>query len=280
MLCDKLVKNKVDANNVNVFDEMSSYWAEIADQNSTQEQTQFVRDKLKAKGWILDLACGSGRHSTVLSKYGYRMVGLDSSLSLLRIARNRGNHVQLFRGDMRFLPFRSEAFSAAISLDTSFGYLPSERDDLQSLKALRETFYQGALLIVDVFNREQLISKYKNRFQARFKWAFLPVLLKPNRLARWMLFRFYKWKEYPSFYLFQKRAVSANGTKLHDLWVVYDKVKGQTNVFKHTARLYESRRLQELLEEAGFTINGIYGDYDDQLFSPNSSRLIFLASAT
>jgi SAM-dependent methyltransferase len=274
------VKNEADANNVNVFDEMSSYWAEIADQNSTQKQTQFVRDKLKAKGWILDLACGSGRHSTLLSKYGYRMVGLDSSLNLLRIARNRGSHIQLFRGDMRFLPFRSEAFSAAISLDTSFGYLPSERDDLQSLKALKDTLCQGGLLIVDVFNREQLVLKYKNRFAARFRRAFLPVLLKPNRLARRMLFRFYKWKEYPSFYLFQERTVSTYGTKLHDLWVVYDKVKGQTNVFEHTARLYESRRLQELLEEAGFTINGIYGDYDNQLFSPNSSRLIFLASTT
>ena len=94
-------------------------------------------------------------------------------------------------------------------------------------------------------------------------------------MTRWMLFQFFKWKEYPSFFLLQKRTVNENGDKLCDLWVVYDKAQGHIRVFEHIARLYEFRRLQVLLEKAGFTVNGIYGDYDGQLLSPNSSRLIF-----
>jgi hypothetical protein len=53
------------------------------------------------------------------------MVGLDVSLRLLKIAKQRGAAV-LVRGDMRFLPFKAGAFCVAIIMDTSFGYLPSE----------------------------------------------------------------------------------------------------------------------------------------------------------
>ncbi len=265
---------------MNVFDEMGNYWAEIADQNSTDRQTQFIRNTLKAKGLILDLACGTGRHSISLSKEGYSMVGLDSSPNLLRIAKNRWSHAQLVKGDMRCLPFKPQAFSAAVSMDTSFGYLPSEQDDMQSLSGLQKILSQEGVLIIDVFNRERLILKYRANWLTHLKWVFLPILLKfHNRLARWMLFQFFKWKEYPSFFLLQKRTVNENGDKLCDLWVVCDKAQGHIRVFEHIARLYEFRRLQVLLEKAGFTVNGIYGDYEGQCFSSNSSRLILIASA-
>jgi ubiquinone/menaquinone biosynthesis C-methylase UbiE len=34
---------------------------------------------------VLDLACGTGRHSIPLSNEGYNMVGLDVSLNLLKM---------------------------------------------------------------------------------------------------------------------------------------------------------------------------------------------------
>ncbi|MGD0996319.1 MAG: class I SAM-dependent methyltransferase [Candidatus Bathyarchaeia archaeon] len=109
---------------MSVFDEMGVYWAEIADQNSTERQTQFIKNTLKENGLVLDLACGTGRHLIPLSKEGYNMVGLDISLNLLKIAKNRWSHIQLVRGDTRCLPFKAGAFSATVSMDTSFGYLP------------------------------------------------------------------------------------------------------------------------------------------------------------
>ena len=117
----------------NVFDEMGVYWAEIADKNQTDRQIQFLKRHLKPDGYVLDVACGTGRHSIPLSKEGYWMVGLDVSANLLKVAKQRSNDVQLVRGNMRFLPFKPQAFAAAISMDTSFGYLPSEEDDLLSL---------------------------------------------------------------------------------------------------------------------------------------------------
>jgi len=165
-------------------------------------------------------------------------------------------------------------------MDTSFGYLPSEQDDMQSLNALRETLSEDGVLMVDVFNCKHLIQKHKTKRARQLKWVFLPILLKSNnRLNRWLLFRFFKWKEYPSFFLLQKRTVITNSQILHDLWVVCDKADGQIRVFEHTARLYEFKRLQGLLEKASFAVNAVYGDYGGQSFSPNSSRLILVASA-
>lgn len=63
------------------------------------------------------------------------------------------------------------------------------------------------------------------------------------------------------------------------MWVVYDKARGQIRVFRHIARLYELKRLQVLLEKADFMVKGVYGDYNGQSFSRNSSRLILVASA-
>ena len=165
-------------------------------------------------------------------------------------------------------------------MDTSFGYLPSQQDDTQSLKELRKTLSPGSLLIVDVFNREHLILKYPVNRRNGLKWVFLPILSKfNNRLSRQILFRFFRWREYPSFCLLQKRTLNAAGDKLCDLWVVYDKMQREIRVFRHTARLYELKGLLGLLEGAGFMVKRVYGDYDGQSFSPDSNRLILVAAA-
>ena len=264
---------------MSVFDEMGVYWAEIADQNQTERQIKFVKTPLKPTGLVLDLACGTGRHLIPLGKEGYGIIGFDISGNLLRIAKSRWSGAQVVQGDMRFLPFKPETFSAAVSMDTSLGYLPSEQDDLQSLNELRATLTQGGNLIVDVFNREQLALKYKHH-RTEFKWIFLPTLLKSNNaLANWLLFRFFKWKKYPSFLLLQKRRLTSNGESLHDLWIICDRRVGKVRVFEHNARLYEFKQLQGLLESAGFAVKGVYGDYEGQQFSPSSNRLILVASA-
>lgn len=260
---------------MNVFDAMGFYWAEIADKSKTEQQLQFLKSTLKTKSCILDLACGTGRHTIPLTKDGYCVVGLDISRTLLNIAKKRYSQVQLVRGDMRFLPFKPHAFEAAISIDTSFGYLPTEQDDMQSLRELRQVLNTRGVLIVDVFNREQLISKYKSN--PRFKWALLPILLKFHN--HWLLCRLFNWKEYPSFWLLQKRTVNNSGDRLCDLWVIHDKLTSQMLVYKHVARLYKLNQLQGLLEKSGFMVQSIYGSYERENFGADSARLILLATA-
>ena len=186
---------------------MGVYWAEIADQNQTEKQLQFLKNHLKPDGYVLDLACGTGRHLIPLSQQGYSMVGLDVSANLLKIAKQRCQRYQVVRGDMRFLPFKPQAFAAAVSMDTSFGYLPSEADDRVSLAEVQRVLLQQGVFVIDVFNREELTLKYKEKNHSS------------------------KWKEYPSFFLQQKRTISPKGDWLCDLWTIRDKASGQIGGF-------------------------------------------------
>jgi ubiquinone/menaquinone biosynthesis C-methylase UbiE len=260
----------------NVFDEMGICWAEIADQNQTERQIRFLKSQLKRGGCILDVACGTGRHLAPLSAAGFDVVGLDVSAKLLRIAKQRQPSAQLVRGDMRFLPLKTAAAAAAISMDTSLGYLPSGKDDQQSLADLHRVLGRGGVLVVDVFNPEHLQRKYGQRsFLKRLKWAGLPLLLKLHN--RWLLFRAFKWRGYPSFFLLQKRTVSLSGDLLCDLWVVWEKATGKLAVFEHRSRLYDKTKLQAFLGSAGFAVETIHGDYEGHEFAADSPRLIIMS---
>ena len=57
-------------------------------------------------------------------------------LNLLKIAKATFQRNQLVMGDMRFLPLKPKVF-AGVSMDTSFGYLPSEADDRVTLSEVK-----------------------------------------------------------------------------------------------------------------------------------------------
>jgi SAM-dependent methyltransferase len=234
---------------------MGVYWVEIADRNQTEPQIQFLKSYLKPAGYVLDLACGSGRHSIALSADGYKMVGLDSSLRLLKIAKKRSQELAVVLGDIRFLPFKPGTFEATVSVDTSFGYLPSEADDKVSLSEVRRVMPQEGLFVIDVFNREYLTLKYRGQNSST------------------------KEKDYPSFILQQKRTISDSGDWLCDLWTIRDKIDNQVRFFEHKVRLYRQDRLRSLLEGTGFRVNRVLGSYGAEDFGFDSPRLIFLSVA-
>jgi ubiquinone/menaquinone biosynthesis C-methylase UbiE len=238
----------------NVFDAMGEVWAKIADESQTQRQIQFLKVQLNHEGCVLDIACGTGRHTIALSRAGFDVVGLDLSLNLLRIAKKRGASA-LVRCDMRFLPFKSGAFAAAVSMDNSFGYLPTEKEDEQSLAEVKRVLKVGGLFVLDVFNREKLSQKYSARGAS-------PKLY-----------------DYPSFTLQQERTVSVNGNWLCDHWTITQRLNSQVSVFDHKARLYTHVQLEGMLSKAGFHVAAVFGDYEHQPFSADSPRLIIKANA-
>lgn len=239
----------------NVFDEMGNYWAEIADKNSTERQIQFLRNIIEKDKIVLDIACGTGRHMSQLGKEGYFIIGLDLSTKLLKIAKQNQNSLQLIQADMRFPPFMEKSFFTVISMDNSFGYLPSEAADLLSLKSINTVLVNGGLFVLDVFNYEQLSSKHGRHF----------------------LFRKYKWRQYPSFSLLQKRTVNKKKRILQDLWVIKRKIDQKISVFNHYSRLYRLNELKEMLIEAGFVVKTAYGSYEKQELNSESNRLIILS---
>jgi SAM-dependent methyltransferase len=239
----------------NIFDAMGGYWAEIADNRPTEQQLRFLKNQLKSDGCVLDLACGTGRHTIHLRNQGYTIVGLDASAKLLKIGKQRDGGAMLVCGDMRFLPFTEATFSAVISMDTSVGYLLTEEEDAESTAEARRVLSRDGVLIVDVFNRLNLTRKYRDRVPATKKI------------------------EYQSFHLRQERQLCGDGGLLCDTWTIRGKVEGETRVFKHMVRLYDLKELAGFLESACLAVKRVFGDYEGQDFSADSSRLIVVAAA-
>jgi len=95
------------------YERDAGLWNARSPKDRSPWQPSYVRflPMLPPAGLILDLGCGSGDDAPAFESAGMRAIGLDISAHLLSLARAHtllaGN---LLRGDLRSLPFRSEAF--------------------------------------------------------------------------------------------------------------------------------------------------------------------------
>jgi len=89
-----------------------------------KEPEGIVRDAipiLKQNGVkrVLDLGCGTGRHSLLLAKEGFEVYCIDKSPKALEILKGRakdaGVEFELREGDMGTLPYEDKSFDAVVS---------------------------------------------------------------------------------------------------------------------------------------------------------------------
>jgi len=73
-----------------------------------------------AKGCVLDIGCGAGRHALVLEERGLAVVGLDVSPLALEVARRRGLRHTVW-ASAAALPFAAASFDAFLLLGNNLG---------------------------------------------------------------------------------------------------------------------------------------------------------------
>jgi len=73
------------------------------------------QERIGAGASVLDLGCGPGRVGHFLADRGHRVVGLDLSMEMLFVARQRFGNRLLACGDMRRIPFGSGSFSGVLA---------------------------------------------------------------------------------------------------------------------------------------------------------------------
>lgn len=240
----------------NIFNDLGADWETIVNARDTQRETYFIQSALSKKGTTLDLCCGTGRHSIILSKRGLTMIGLDLSKNLLNIAKRNMKHERvkfpLVRADMRHFPFRNEIFDAVICMFTSFGYLPSENEDIKSFKEIRRTLRKSGKFLLDVANKDHVIK----------------------------IFQESEWAEFKSFYMLEKRSLDLKTSRLLSQWTIIRKDTKEAKSLQHNVRLYDFQRLKQILSKAELKVKEVYGGYDGKKFSLDSSRMILRAEKT
>lgn len=203
---------------------------------------------------ILDLGCGSGRHSRHLASMDFDITGLDlSDESIKRAKQSERSNLHFHKQDMR-QPFGTDAFDYVFNLFTSFGYFDGPADDITVIRNVAQSLKAGGHLVLDYMNVIHVESRLR-REEAIERDSVI------YRLSRWADANF----------IFKRIAILNDGTHAEATQLEYVE-----RVAKLT--LEDFRFMFDL---CGFAIEAMFGDYRLSSFHPQASpRLILVARKT
>ena len=105
---------------------------------------------------ILDIGCGTGRHSIELAKRGYAVVGIDLSESLLKRAKEKASEQNLQivfqKHDARNLPFLHEFDLVIMLCEGAFPLMETDEMNFQILRNAANTLKPKGKLIFTTLN--------------------------------------------------------------------------------------------------------------------------------
>jgi SAM-dependent methyltransferase len=103
------------------------HWGPRYAANALETLESLVLSRIPTGGKVLDLCCGAGQISRILTDRGYSVVGLDASASLVALAKKNAPNAHFELADAKFFS-SSDRFQAAISLNDSLNHLLSIED--------------------------------------------------------------------------------------------------------------------------------------------------------
>src|SRR3989339_1941512 len=105
---------------------------------------------------IIDIGCGTGRHSIELTKRGYQITGIDLSESQLKRAKEKageqGLQIVFERHDARTLPFKGEFDLALMLCEGAFPLMETDEMNFEILKNATKVLKNNGKLIFTTLN--------------------------------------------------------------------------------------------------------------------------------
>lgn len=115
----------------------------------TEMEVERALTMLKPAGGerVLDLACGTGRHSRELTRRGFEVVGVDISPELLEMAEREaseaGLEISFMQADLRELEL-SDEFDLVLSLnDGAVGYFETDEENRRTFEVVAQALRSG-----------------------------------------------------------------------------------------------------------------------------------------
>ena len=239
------------------------YSLEMAD---FHDDLPFYQERIKATERVLELGCGSGRLCRLLAATGADIVGIDLSLSMLRLARlntrpTTGKTSYLCM-DMTALAFR-QCFDTVIIPYHTLNLLVSEEQIKKALAQVKTVLKHEGRLLLQLFIPDQTTLDLGEKKLFQFQIFEQPDTTKIIKEIR----RGYARGQLTLEERYRVRPGRQSGRAKEDL--------------SHTLHLaaFPLQKWQALLSEAGLTIRQQFGGYALAPFVPGKDTCLFIDAA-
>ncbi|MGP8215711.1 MAG: class I SAM-dependent methyltransferase [Bacteroidia bacterium] len=234
----------------------SPYYDILYKERCQQEADTFIHNLIKYlnpahNSFMLDLACGKGRHAISLGKMGFTVTGLDISERNIHIAEKaHSKNLSFYIHDMR-KPYMANYYDYVFNLFTSFGYFDIERENEAVISNIYFALKPGGVFILDFVNIQKIANSHQSRcFGAKSHTEIEGIKFIVSRNLQ-------------------------NGFLIKNI-EVFDGEQ-QFN-FKEKVRAYSPEQLMEMTEKRGFEIIKQFGDYNlDNFEAGKSDRFILIS---
>lgn len=105
---------------------------------------------------IIDIGCGTGRHSIELTKRGYKVTGIDLSESQLKTAKEKAKaqnlNIDFQKQDARMMSFKNEFDLAIMLCEGAFPLMETDEMNYEILKNITKALEDTGKLIFTTLN--------------------------------------------------------------------------------------------------------------------------------
>lgn len=217
---------------------------------------------------VLELGCGTGRVALALAQAGFNVTAVDVSLGMLEVCERNAERlgvrkrVTTVRLDMRELyGLPSERYNLALCALNTFSYLPTTTDQFRVLQGVRPLLGTDGVLVLDLTPPwpEYLVPRDGEVIhQGSFKDEAIGSVL--HKFVTGTL-------DYST--------QTHNVTMFYDLELADGSLTrlSEVAIFRWGGRF----EMELLLQQAGYRVEHLYGDYELGEFGEGSTRMIFVA---
>lgn len=140
-----------------IYDTLASYYdALVKDEEASLAWVDWIASKLSPCD-VLELACGSGEITEILSKKGYQVTALDLSKEMVEQAKskNKEHTIQFYCQDMKDLS-NLGTFSGILCLCDSFNYILEDQEVDAFFKEVSNHLKDNGLFFFDTHSLDRL----------------------------------------------------------------------------------------------------------------------------
>ncbi|UOQ86081.1 class I SAM-dependent DNA methyltransferase [Gracilibacillus salinarum] len=220
-------------------DELYDHWQAFVE--------QFIKE-----GRLLDLGCGTGRMSKRFANANFSVTGVDVSEDMLAYAQSNTSGIQYIQQDIRELN-GLHGFDAVVSLCDVINYITSAKDLETVFRNVQHCLVDGGYFIFDIHSLKHFA---EDMIGHTFSEIYEDIT-----------------------YVWLCEQGEEVGSVEHDLtFFLLDESTGQYQRFdeQHVQRTFAVDSYVHLLEQTGFHLQGIYGDFSlTKSENPEENERIF-----